>query len=88
MFEYCGKTDQTCFSFQTSVMDLTKLKSDLFHINLEIHNFLADFFSTGRKDQQHRILLPPMVQRQNQTSTNLKDKIIGLYALWDETFHW
>ncbi len=54
--------------FQTSLVSLGQHKSDLFHINVEIHNFLAELsccpgvvFNTppsslGRKDkQQHQL---------------------------------
>ena len=50
--------------FQSSIMSLSQQKSDLFHTNVEIHNFLAELsccpgviFNTppsslGRKDKQ------------------------------------
>ena len=50
------------YLFQTSLVDLSQQKSDLFHVNVEIHNFLAELsccpgvvFNTppsslGRKD--------------------------------------
>ena len=67
--------------------DLTRLKTDLFHINLEVHNFLADFYSNGINDQQQRLFSPQPPRRENQTMSNLKDRIVRVYALWDETFH-
>lgn len=72
-----------------SVVHLTGLKSDLFNVNVEIHNFLADLCVTRRQDSAHsppqqRI---PILRRETITSTSLRDKVVALYALWDEAFH-
>ena len=77
------------FFYQASIVNLTGLKSDLFNINVEIHNFLADLSVTRRKDShnstpQQRI---PMLKRETITSTTLRDKVVALYAMWDEAFH-
>ena len=74
---------------QGSVVHLTGLKSDLFNVNVEIHNFLADLCVTRRQDSAHsppqqRI---PILRRETITSTSLRDKVVALYALWDEAFH-
>lgn len=59
-------SQNSLFYFQTSIMSLSGQKSDLFHINVEIHNFLAELsccpgvvFNTppsslGRKDKQQQ----------------------------------
>ena len=77
------------FFKQASIVNLTGLKSDLFNINVEIHNFLADLCVTRRKDShnstpQQRI---PLLKRETITSTTLRDKVVALYAMWDEAFH-
>jgi hypothetical protein len=74
---------------KASIVNLTGLKSDLFNINVEIHNFLADLCVSRRKDShnstpQQRI---PMLKREAITSTTLRDKVVALYAMWDEAFH-
>lgn len=72
------------FSFyflQTSILSLTQTKSDLFHINVDVHNFLAELtccpgvvFNTppsslGRKD--HRQHQQPHFRQQAQLTALL-----------------
>ena len=68
-----------CFAcFQGSIMSLSQQKSDLFHTNVEIHNFLAELsccpgviFNTppsslARKDKQQHSQYQPQPRQPSQ----------------------
>ena len=56
------------------MIELSNFKARLFQLNLSVHNFLAELSSCQSVDQA-----------QLNLATHLKEEVVELYALWEES---
>ena len=60
---------------QQAMSQLCDFKSQLFNLNLSVHNFLASLHASTGPDQRFT------------TATHLKEEVVELYQLWDRAHH-
>ena len=61
--------------FQQAMSQLCEFKSQLFNLNLSVHNFLAELHATAGAGQKF------------STAAQLKEEVAELYQLWDRAHH-
>jgi len=70
-----AELEQKLHTFRQAMSQLCDFKSQLFNLNLSVHNFLASLHASTGPDQRFT------------TATHLKEEVVELYQLWDRAHH-
>ena len=67
--------DNVSYLFQQAMSQLCDFKSQLFNLNLSVHNFLAELHATSGASKKF------------SSAVHLKEDVCDLYKLWDQAHH-
>jgi len=70
-----AELEQKLHTFRQAMSQLCEFKSQLFNLNLSVHNFLAELHATAGAGQKF------------STAAQLKEEVAELYQLWDRAHH-
>merc|ERR1719411_1321588 len=70
-----AELEQKLHTFRQAMSQLCDFKSQLFNLNLSVHNFLASLHASTGAGQRF------------STATHLKEEVGDLYKLWDRAHH-